>query len=75
MPSAPARRLYGSIPHLPGSRAARDKTIDPPEGLIYRVERGGQTVLIAKWVRPGKVDGSYLPEATGKDALYHRGSR
>jgi hypothetical protein len=49
--------------------------IDPPEGLVYRVERAGVVVLIAKWVRPDKVDGSYLPENSGRDALYHRGSR
>ncbi len=49
--------------------------IDPPEGLVYRVERAGVVVLIAKWVRPGKVDGSYLPENSGCEALYHRGPR
>jgi len=49
--------------------------IDPPEGLVYRVERAGAVVLIAKWVRPGKVDGSYLPENSGRDALYHQRSR
>ncbi len=49
--------------------------IDPPEGLVYRVERKGKVVLVAKWVRPDKVDGAYLPENTGADALYHwRGS-
>lgn len=49
--------------------------IDPPEGLVYRVERAGAVVLVAKWVRPDKVDGSYLPENSGRDALYHQGSR
>lgn len=50
----------------------RHGALDPPEGLVYRIERNGQVVLIAKWVRPDKVDGSYLPENTGRDALYHR---
>lgn len=52
----------------------RHGAIDPPEGLVYRVERAGRVVLVAKWVRPDKVDGSYLPENSGKDALYHHGS-
>lgn len=33
-----------------------------PEGLIYRVHRKGNVDFLAKWVRPGKVDGKYLPE-------------
>lgn len=45
--------------------------IDSPEGLVYRVERGGEVVIVAKWVRPGKVDGSLLPESSGAPALYH----
>lgn len=49
--------------------------IDPPEGLVYRVERAGRVVVVATWVRPDKVDGCYLPENTGKEASYHRGSR
>jgi hypothetical protein len=47
--------------------------IDPPEGLVYRVERAGKVVVVAKWVRPDKVDGSYLPENSGLAARYHRG--
>jgi hypothetical protein len=53
----------------------RHGAIDPAEGLVYRVERAGAVVLIAKWVRPDKVDGSYLPENSGREALYHRGPR
>jgi hypothetical protein len=53
----------------------RHGAVDPPEGLVYRVERAGVVLLIAKWVRPDKVDGSYLPENSGREALYHRGSR
>jgi len=49
--------------------------IDLPEGLVYRVERAGRVVTIAKWVRPGKIDGVYLPENSGQDARYHRAPR
>lgn len=49
--------------------------LDPPEGLVYRVEKRGEVVLVAKWVRPDKVDGAYLPENSGREALYHRGPR
>lgn len=45
--------------------------IDPPEGLIFRVERDDHVVAVAKWVRPEKVDGSLLPENSGAPALYH----
>jgi hypothetical protein len=45
--------------------------IDPPEGLVYRVERGGRVVVVAKWVRPTKVDGALLPENSGAPALHH----
>lgn len=67
LPVAEAAALLG--PH------GRHGAIDPPEGLVYRVERacpdGPRVVLVAKWVRPGKVDGAYLPENTGGAALYH----
>jgi len=49
----------------------RHGALEAPEGLVYRVERGEDVVLVAKWVRPDKVDGRYLPENTGQDALYH----
>lgn len=45
--------------------------IDPPEGLVYRVERGDEVLHVTKWVRPSKVDGSLLPENSGAPALYH----
>lgn len=49
----------------------RSAAIDPPEGLVYRVERRGRVILVAKFVRPEKIDGAYLPENTGQPALYH----
>jgi hypothetical protein len=36
--------------------------VDAPEGVVYRVERGGQVDFLAKFVRPEKVDGRYLFE-------------
>jgi hypothetical protein len=35
---------------------------DEPEGVVYRVERHGEFDFMAKWVRPDKLDGKYLPE-------------
>lgn len=39
--------------------------VDEVEGVVYRVERGGVVDFLAKWVRPTKVDGRYLPEMCG----------
>ena len=49
--------------------------LDPPEGLVYRVERlrDARVTVVAKWVRSDKVDGAYLPENSGLEARYHRG--
>jgi hypothetical protein len=41
--------------------------IDPAEGVVYRLERGGVVLGLAKYVRPGKVDGCYLADHTGGD--------
>jgi hypothetical protein len=43
--------------------------LDPAEGAVWRVECGGEFRMIAKYVRPGKVDGKYFPtidEVTGE---------
>jgi len=42
-----------------------------PEGVVYRVERKGEVDFLAKYVRPDKVDGAYLPEITGAPAVWH----
>lgn len=39
--------------------------LDEPEGVVYRIERKGQYDFMAKWVRPDKVDGKWLPDVTG----------
>jgi len=67
LPIDDAARLLGE--------RGRHGALDPAEGVVYRVEkicRGRPVVvLVAKWVRPGKVDGAYLPESSGREALYH----
>jgi len=49
--------------------------IDPVEGAVWRVERrAGDTRrvdFLAKYVRPDKVDGSLLPENTGRPAVWN----
>ena len=44
---------------------------DPVEGMVWRVERQGKVDFLAKWVRPDKVDGAYLPELTGGEAVWN----
>lgn len=45
--------------------------IDPVEGAVWRVERQGKVDFLGKYVRPGKVDGCYLKEISGKEAVYN----
>lgn len=59
------RKAYGSIGHLPTSR------LGPVEGAVYRVERRGEVDFLAKWVRPDKQDGCYLPEVSGGEAVWN----
>lgn len=44
---------------------------DGPEGVVYRVERKGKVDFLAKWVRPDKVDGKYLPQITGGEPVWN----
>lgn len=54
---------------------------DPVEGAVWRVERDKPTGkkgekkrvvdFLVKYVRPDKVDGLYLPEMSGKDAVWN----
>ena len=45
--------------------------IDPVEGCVWRVERDGKVDFLAKYVRPDKVDGSYLESLTGGDPVWN----
>ena len=45
--------------------------IEPVEGVVWRVERNGKFDFMCKYVRPDKVDGSYLESQTGEDAVWN----
>ena len=40
------------------------------EGAVWRVERRGGYDFLAKFVRPSKVDGAYLPELSGEAPIW-----
>lgn len=46
-------------------------SLDPVEGAVWRVERRGVVDFLAKYVRPDKVDGCYLPELNGGEAVWN----
>jgi hypothetical protein len=45
--------------------------IDQAEGAVWRCERKGQVDFLGKFVRPGKVDGIYLPEVSGGESVWN----
>ena len=47
--------------------------LDPIEGVVYRVERRSKVDFLAKYVRPDKEDGSYLPNVTGGVEVWNWG--
>lgn len=51
--------------------AAKSWPADEIEGVVYRVERRGVVGFLAKYVRPDKVDGKYLPELSGQPAIWN----
>ena len=63
-----------NVPHMLGSGPMSIETamalldpaahgaLDPIEGAVWRVERKGKVDFLAKYVRPDKIDGCYLPE-------------
>ncbi|AZZ93231.1 hypothetical protein EUZ85_21900 [Hahella sp. KA22] len=57
-----ALRLLGNGAH--GS-------VDAPEGAVWRLEREEQALFLGKFVRHGKTDGVYLPENSGRPALWN----
>ena len=44
---------------------------DEIEGVVYRVHRRGEVDFLAKYVRPNKVDGKYLPGISGKPPVWN----
>lgn len=49
-----------------GYRGAKEKV----EGAVWRCEREGRVEFLAKYVRPEKIDGRYLPEVSGAEAIW-----
>ena len=45
--------------------------LDPVEGAVWRAERQGRFDFLAKWVRPDKMDGCYLPKKRGENPLWN----
>jgi hypothetical protein len=45
--------------------------LDLVEGAVWRVEREGAVDFLGKFVRPDKVDGCFLPEVSGKEAVWN----
>ena len=45
--------------------------LDPVEGAVWRIERKGMVDFLVKYVRTDKVDGSYLPEISGKEPIWN----
>lgn len=45
--------------------------VDEIEGAVWRVEREGRVDFLAKYVRPDKQDGKYLPNLSGRNAVWH----
>ncbi len=43
---------------------------DEREGVVYRCEREGRVDFLAKYVRPGKIDGCYFTEQTGEPPVW-----
>lgn len=41
------------------------------EGAVWRYESGERILFLAKWVRPDKEDGIYLPEISGSEAVWN----
>lgn len=58
------KRLLENAPRIHGE-------LDPIEGAVWRCERKGKFEFIAKWVRPDKIDGKYLPEISGQPAVWN----
>lgn len=52
-------------------RVSGHGAIDPVEGAVWRVERQGKVDFLAKYVRPDKVDGCYLPDIAGCEPVWN----
>ena len=59
------------VQHAIATTASKHGAIDPVEGVVWRVERKGKVDFLTKWVQPGKIDGCYLPEQSGEEAVWN----
>jgi len=71
LPAVVHRGPLDSAAALAALGAGWHGALDPPEGVVYRIERAGRVTLVAKFVRQGKIDGAYLPENTGQSAVWN----
>ena len=49
----------------------RHGALDASEGLVYRLERPNKLIVIAKYVRHGKIDGLFLADHTGLEDVFN----
>lgn len=67
--------LYGASFRIADALVAIETSghgaIDPVEGAVWRVERQGKYDFMAKYVKPEKIDGAYLPEVSGQPAVWN----
>ena len=63
-----ALSVSDAMSRLQGSKHG---AVDEIEGAVWRVERNGKVDFLAKYVRPDKVDGCYLPEISGQPAVWN----
>jgi len=56
---------------MPMIESSGHGAIDSVEGAVWRIERKDAFGFLCKWVRPGKVDGIYLPEVSNKEAFWN----
>ena len=67
----PACTVRDAMMHL--GEFGHHGALELTEGAVWRVERKGEFDFMAKYVRPGKVDGKYLSSVTGKPDVFNFG--
>lgn len=65
----PPLSIAAAMAHL--GPLGRHGATDPVEGAVWRVERKGVVDFLGKYVRPDKVDGSYLTEISGHPSVWN----
>lgn len=65
----PALSVEGAMTKL--GLHGRFEATEFAEGAVWRVYRHNKIDFLVKYVRPCKVDGKYLPEVSGRDAVWN----